>query len=264
MSASYHILVDGRKWKENVEHIYPWLSIFTLTALTLGETIDLHNQLDSASKQPIIINCLNSHVPAHIHVTINNTTYAQSWFSEKSHALASAMHNTQQKLLNLKEYSVAYCKENKGFLACCAVVAGYSIVLGRLVYLHHVLSNEHQWSLWKQEFTLEQLLALPQKELAKELLFTIQQRYHTPATVQDFFVPLISFFNDTEYELTLLKQFDMLHHYIDTLHLSWIFPSQQIARKEIPTRIEKADYFKQLLITWLAEYKIASVPVIHA
>lgn len=233
---------------------YFFAAIFFLA----GFSKNLRAEVEASTKQPIVINNVNSSVPPHVSITINNAINIDAWITNKTQKIIAAARNKGQKLMSLKEFSIAYCAEHKGFLFFGSLISVYAVLLARLLYLEYFLSNSSHWSLWKHETPRNQLCLYPQKELAKELLFAIQQRYHTSTTLTDFFTPLICFFNFIEQEKKLLQQFITMHRLLDKVWLRRIFPTQHELCKTAQKRLKRLDFLKQLLINWLAEYKVAA------
>lgn len=150
-----------------------------------------------------------------------------------------------------------YTQQHSIRIAAGACLLGYTALCSTLFFFSHKLNQPNTWGSWKEQYSLEILQGLPQKELAKELIVTIQHKYQTPQTLHDFMMPLISFLIDVNQEIRSYEHFIKIHVWIDTFKLSALFPAQKDLLQKAPKRIERLLFIKNLLLQWVIEYKMA-------
>lgn len=140
------------------------------------------------------------------------------------------------------------------------VFAGLGICYAALMIklLHtsfFTLAKNNTWSSWKTSISIENMAA-NEKQFAQELFTAIQNAYvHAPVNAH-FLSPLVHFINDSDKELCQLKTFIALHKKINSSPIACIFPRQQKALEIAQEKIQRLEYFKNIIINWVGEYRI--------
>lgn len=141
-----------------------------------------------------------------------------------------------------------------------AVVIGmaYGYLFFTAQKTNRYLYDDCLWSSWKKELPLEQLLSIPQKELAQELLDDIKTYYIDTNEPTNFLSPLATFIQETDAELIELKRCASFSSWVLWLKLSKLLPFD-IQKKEIAReRTQRLMYLKNLFSSWIAQYKLTS------
>ncbi len=158
---------------------------------------------------------------------------------------------------SLKHYLQTTILQHK--IRTCLIIMGsaYAFTYAQLAHSAYKLDSSDSWTLWKRSYTLEELLGMPQLELAQELLIAVQKRYSTVDDLYDFITPLVSFINHTDHEIKLCKKFLNLHSWIKWTRLTFLFPTHEQLKAQAHEKINRLAYLKSLLLNWLSEHKIA-------
>lgn len=151
-----------------------------------------------------------------------------------------------RNFLFAKRYSLA--------LAC--VLGGYIYSCYVIVQANKYLALTDTWACWRNDVPLETLIAIPQAELAKELILDIQRRYSNPQNPTDFLNPLIIFIQTIDQEIAMTKKLNSVNSFITKLHLDFILPVNKKLFDSVGNKYKKLIYLKNLFLSWAAEYKI--------
>ncbi len=204
-------------------------------------------------------------------ITIQNTPVNSSTITQETVVSQNLMNQTSNYLhqlfspehyghvkngaLNFSEFCLTYVKEHKMRVILASLATLYVVVECILVRLTHKLSNPTSWGLWKQTVSFENLLSMSQKEVSKDLIFSIQQRYQTESTLTDFLTPFITFLRDIDQEIHTVKRLIRMQRILTTLRIARFFP-YQYTLPTLSERLQKLLFLKELFISWIAQYKI--------
>lgn len=138
------------------------------------------------------------------------------------------------------------------------VIGSYSVTSLLLLADYHYLNRSTIWSRWKPECTFEDLCAIPQTDLARELLLTIGERYYSDKKPTDLAHPLILFLNTIDMEIKTIKRYIGTTKIIKHLHLITIFPTNENKIAQAQKLLERALFIKHIFLSWLSDYNLAS------
>lgn len=138
------------------------------------------------------------------------------------------------------------------------VLGSYSITSLLLCADYHYLSNNDLWSQWKPECTFEGLCAISQKDLARELLLTVGQRYYNEKNPTDLAHPLIQFISAIDTEIHIIKRYISMTKIIKRLRLITVFPTNDTKIGKAQQLLERALFVKHIFLSWLSEYNLTS------
>jgi len=178
---------------------------------------------------------------------------------------------------------------NKFKVAVTGATGVYLYFLYRAIRVNQFLKQENLWSSWRKGCSMKELLAVPQKELAKELICKIQSSYISEGEPSSSMTSFMSFMQAIDEEAKQLKaclrfcfctgKFKAGAKKAKALPLKligfipycgWVgklagwnliptgwslMPACIETKEQIEERIERLVYFKNLFSTWLAEYK---------
>lgn len=142
------------------------------------------------------------------------------------------------------------------FIAGGAVLGIYIYVCRECTRINNYLECFESWGSWHKEYSLEAFLAMPQQQIAKELVIEIQRRYSNNACPTDFIGPLISFCTMIDSEI------EMVNHYLSTYsllmrtNLYGLFPLNVAQCDELGDIIKRLQFIKNIFLAWAADYKI--------
>ena len=165
---------------------------------------------------------------------------------------------TRENYELIKELIKTMLWEHRYKIAGGTVVGSYSATSVLLLADYHYLSRSTAWSRWKPECTFEDLCAIPQKDLARELLLTIGQCYYNDKNPTDLAHPLIQFLTTIDTEIKTIKRYIGTTKIIKRLHLITIFPTNETKIAQAQKLLERALFIKHIFLSWLSDYNLAS------
>lgn len=241
--------------------------MFIYLLLVLSILSNVHAQQEPSAEKLITI-------PINLQVTLhNNNTPSQAIISDAPTSIPITVSSncTQQTITSgiddIKKHSLHYCSnawntvkniwlEHKISLLLLTVLSSWIGTNVFCLYSEYRLLNGLCWARFKETVSLEQLKQQDQQELGNELLLTIQRTYASEHYLNDFFTPLLNFFNDLKTEIKMLERFIKVRHYIKRLRMERLFPPQEKALDRAEDALERARYLQELFIQWMTEYKI--------
>ena len=143
-----------------------------------------------------------------------------------------------------------------GLQWCLGIMsASYLITLGQLLYRSSItLTQSDGWASWNSTVTLDGIQK-NEKQYAQELFTALQARYSNAPNIAHCLTPLVHFINDVTSEIVALTSFIAVHHTIDSLKLTYLFPAHDVALALAREKIARAEYYKTLMVNWIGEYK---------
>lgn len=175
-------------------------------------------------------------------------------------SLQEYTQKAQEMLSNLYEYVSTAPKnivwEHKWKFAFGTACTSYSALVGSIIYLRKELQQSTHWYFWKQNLSMEELFAIPQSDLSKELLFEIQRRYCNPTKPADVFTPFALFINDIEFEKKTLMTYRKMGDVLQKLSIAEYTLYDKDLKENCEKWLERTIFFKSVFLHWLANYKI--------
>lgn len=195
-----------------------------------------------------------------MHVTINNS-------SSNTNTIPSPTFTEQIKqqvfgdvtLGEITEKIGTYCSNHKYSLAALTIASSYTYLMYKIHVIKAHISNAQNWSSWKQDILLENLLSIPQEQLTQELITAIQNHYINPQNPTDFLTPIINFTKDVNQELELLTQYHSFISWNMQFSLQRIVPFSDSLLAQLTERKQRITYLKTLFNGWLAHYKLEQI-----
>lgn len=225
------------------------------------------------------ITTVNTPGPAHVHVHVHNNNmqsqqvenypkFYNAWIKIKNFItpenfafedLTPDMLKKvfDQRTLSIRYFARDYYKKNKYRLLAGGLALVYGSAWLKIIYYYNFIMNHGGWASWKESIPVEMLKVIPQQELGKDLLFSVQQKYQRATTLHDFFLPLIAFLNDVEYELSVITNFLKMSRFMRVTKLSLIFPLHEKIVEKAYEKAERLTYLKDVFLYWVTDYKIA-------
>ncbi len=215
----------------------------------------------------------SSSVPIPAGSTLNFTVYVHNNQEAKSNNSAQIHHaevgnpestSVLKKLADIKTELVHTLKETKDnvlsrykwHLLAGTALASYASLCYICFSGNSYLSNSALWSSWHQELPLDQLLAIPQAQFAQDLLREIQRRYTDAGSLTDVVRPLTMFLKDIEQEEETIKWYQSWYSWIHYLKLDLGVPFSTKRFGQIPQRLQRIAYYKNVFHSWAAEYQL--------
>ena len=162
--------------------------------------------------------------------------------------------------LPIKEWQTktsSFLYNKRYFIGGSVVLGGYVLTCNYCVQANKYLERTDTWASWRPDTPVELLIAIPQQELAKELILEIQRRYSNPQNPTDFISPLIAFVQTIDEEIIKIKQYAQVYGWITRLHIQVIFPINQKQFNLLGEKYKKLIYLKNIFLSWAAEYKVS-------
>lgn len=138
--------------------------------------------------------------------------------------------------------------------------AGVSYVLISILLIRGYLfiRRTETWASFKKHLSMEELLALPQDQLGKELIHTIQQRHVNTQNPTDHITPLVRFVQAVDQEMKCLNQYLMIATIIQRCRLMWIFPINRNILEQARELKQRLLFVKHIFISWTATDNLAN------
>lgn len=156
-----------------------------------------------------------------------------------------------------------YCSNHKYSLAALTIASSYAYLMYKIHVIKAHISNAQNWSAWKQDIPLENLLSIPQEQLTQELIAAIQSHYTNPQNPTDFLTPIINFTKDVSQELELLTQYHSFISWNMQFSLQKIVPFSDSMLTQLTERKQRITYLRTLFNGWLAHYKLDQITGSH-
>jgi hypothetical protein len=137
-------------------------------------------------------------------------------------------------------------------------IGSYSAMSILLIADYHQLDNNMIWPRWKHKLTFEDLCAIPQKELAKELMLAIGQHHYNKTNPTDLAYPLIAFIKEIDWEIDTIKRYIKTTKIIKSLSLMKLFPTNERKLNQATKMLERVLFIKHIFLSWLADYNLTS------
>lgn len=153
----------------------------------------------------------------------------------------------------------SFLSENKWYLLAGSILSAYAYSCYLIASGNSYLANKDLWSSWRQDLTMDQLLAIPQPQFARELLQEIQRRYTDPAAITDIVRPLGMFMKMIEQEEQLLLWYQNAISWMEYIKIIKIIPLNTGTFSRISERLQRIIYFKNAFKTWTAQYQLEQV-----
>lgn len=168
--------------------------------------------------------------------------------------------DTKQTLVNrLGKNTGSFISEYKWSLILGTLATGYAYCCYIIASGNHYLERKELWSSWRHDLTFEQLLSIPQTQLAKELLQEIQRRYTDAASLTDIVRPLGVFVKVIEEEEQQLQWYQNAYSWIEYLKIGALIPMRAASFAKITERLQRIAYLKNAFHTWAAHYQLEQV-----
>ena len=213
-------------------------------------------ELPSSSLRPIIIehHLYNVQKGASSNVTTTTTTHQKSELSNR--LIKKIKSISLPELRSTADRCFSSIMEHKWTVYGVTFLALYLIACYQLVRGNAYFKNRSSWSAWKEEISLRDLAEIPQTEVARELIISIQRKYLNPQNPSDFFGPLVSFLVDLEAEITVSKRYLKRFNWLGKIYFTYLFPGDTSAFALAEEKIARLFFIKEIFVTWTVEHKL--------
>jgi len=171
---------------------------------------------------------------------------------------------TKENYDHLKQTIANILWQNRYKIAGGALATSYSAMSLLLIADYHQLNNFMFWAQWKHTSTFEDLCAIPQKELARELMLAIGEHHFNKNNPTDLAYPLITFIKDIEWEIETIKRYITTTRILKQLYLMPLFPTNEKKVNRATKMLERALFIKHIFLSWLADYNLTSTEKLNA
>lgn len=171
------------------------------------------------------------------------------------HSTTFATHQ-YHSLLDATSLCISALSEHKTTLFGMGVVIAYGALQWRITSLHAYLENPALWSLWRSNFSYDELRLMPRENLARDLIRDIQRVYINTENPADFVHPLTEFMKAVDHEQKKLEEYLSIGYYLNKAYIT-SFSLYKISKAdEYVERLLRLELFKTTFLEWLAEYKL--------
>lgn len=168
-------------------------------------------------------------------------------------------HTNQNLVKRIGGNTSSFLNDYKWPLALGTLISVYAYICYIIASGNSYLAQKDLWSSWRHDLTLEQLLAIPQPQFAKELLQEIQRRYTDPAAVTDIVRPLSIFMKMIEQEEQQLLWYQNTFSWLQYIKATTIIPLNKTQFAKISEKLQRLIYFKNAFQSWAAQYQLEQV-----
>jgi hypothetical protein len=224
-----------------LEHIAN-MNLSNITSASANAANNISNAINNATET--IINISND-----IKNGINNTI-------NQTRELGNQAYNAARHPFILMSEAYDWGTNNKFTVGLYITAMTYIYINYLLIKTKYLLTHGTHWSLWDPTATLEELFTIPQQQLGQALARAAQERYTTAENPHDFVGPLAQFMLDIESELTLLKSYMRLCHWIKHFCLRKVMWFNENFLHECAKRKTRLTYLKAAFTHWIADYKL--------
>lgn len=146
------------------------------------------------------------------------------------------------------------CSRHPWLLAAAGVASIYGVAVLQMWWLSRSIQHTQSWAYWHDDYSLEQLQATSQYQLARELFQEIKVRYlPTSYTALNFLDPLVAFMRDADAQIAQLQSYSVWRNRVEQCHLSVLFPACCTV-EHAQMLCQRIEYLKRIAVTWLSEY----------
>ena len=213
---------------------------------SLPYIIEIHNE-------PVfkVSNANNSHQRSH-----SESNPVIDVNSGMSKMLSDALYDQGTACKGLAADCLTWVNNNKIQATCITLLAMYSCVACQTYRLNRIINDESSWMNWKSCKSIDDFLAISQKELERELVHAIQARYVHPVNPTDFIYSMVQFSTAIHNEIDVMEQQIMLYQLIEMSCTSKIFFIDATDLARLQDKFRKLNFIKHIFISWCADYKI--------
>lgn len=134
--------------------------------------------------------------------------------------------------------------------------SAYAFICAALIRGNFYCNNDERWARWKQQLTTEELYAIPQPQLAKDLVVEIQRRYLNAANPTDYLTPLVRFMADVDSEATYLTRYLQIARAIRRCKLMIIFPINDGKIEQVQILQQRLQFVKHIFVSWATTHNV--------
>jgi hypothetical protein len=221
------------------------------TTLHMPLNLDFAIKLDNSSQQlghTSVAHTTSQHVTQDVH-------QHQEQHLSIENRVSVFVVRMAEKVKKYKEHATTFAKSHKGLMVAGTLVGTYAAVLYGVLSGNSYLENADLWSEWNADMG-DDLLTIPQQEVAQALIREIQERYVNGQNPSDFISPFIAFVKDIEEEQKWLERYNSLYSYLEPIGGTYVFPFDEELYVDLEEKIARLTYLKNVYHAWIAEYKI--------
>ena len=178
----------------------------------------------------IFSRCLAAEVPPVPQTIINNyngqitanVAISGLPIKEMFKMLSKCMDDVKELANQRYNKATHWLKTNRLAFAAAGLGGLYVFIANKVMHGKAVLYTKTNWSSWKEDASLADLLNLPTNKLCRELHQSILDKYNNNNR-SDAIVPLMLFGNDLDQEMQTLKTFSYLCEKLGKAHVQKLF-----------------------------------------
>ncbi len=162
----------------------------------------------------------------------------------------------KERLDQLIDWIYGSIAQHKMLIVGTGLAYGYGKLFKKVAGLNRYLRHPDRWAHWHGELTYKQLTSLEEKDLVRQLVVAIQQKYvafDDPLSVE---TPLQSFLKKINYEQKQFIAYQELYSWLSTVWGQYLFPFDRKLFSKIPSKLKRIAHLKKTFCAWIAEYKI--------
>lgn len=185
---------------------------------------------------------------------MNNTVYCNM------HAVAtqSQLNGYRQMLDEYKKKFCDFFGINKKNLLIGGIFVTYVTLVAMTLYANAYLQKQELWSTWRSDLSIDELLTIPQRDLAESLITAVQARYAYQQHAPDFVNSLVSFIKDIDTEISYISFYERFFSWVNFCKMYKVLPTNtQVTHQQLQDRIRRLKHMRNTFLSWSTEYKAA-------
>lgn len=227
-----------------------------LPPINVTVTNNISNDHNDHSHHDINNNATQAQTNEQQAAQVNNQEVFQETINEIKNSIRDYARQTRAQLSTMFNSYKDWIVDNKYKLMLIGACTGYAAIFGALVRTNIRMQDESLWARWRIENSYEQLMQIPQKQLAHDLVFAIQRRYTSEKQFTDFIQPLTQFMHDIQQEKRLLKNYLAAGKWITRLRLHYILPINEKRINQAKKLLQRVLFIEHVFLSWAAEFKM--------
>lgn len=137
-----------------------------------------------------------------------------------------------------------------------SLLSSYSAI-NVLLYTHYsFITNPSLWINWKAEQSFIELCAIPAKDLEKELIRSIAQKYCNKKNPTDISIPLVTFIKCIDKEIGYINRYITIASIIKKCRFMKIFLTNETKIENARKLQDRAHFLKHIFLSWLGDYAL--------
>ncbi len=209
----------------------------------------LSNEIDESDEIEEIPYTINFNINFANDNHCQSTNYAKIDSNQQTH-LESTAKDIPNTLQDMKSQVSTALVDYKWHIAAAVAISSYGLLCYYLIKGNSYLKRSDLWSAWRQELSLDELLAIPHQKFMQDLYAEIKHRY-----AKDFTHSMILFMKALEQEEKDIAWYQSLYEWTSFFYMRKLTPCDSAAYERCAQRLQRLAYYKGCLESISMDFK---------